>query len=1044
MINKKRTKALLKFIIPSLLVGATIASTNSFAISNSSLKLDSTLTKAKSKTTIDTISSFDDYDLIANSNIFAPVVESDGIVGISKDKTILTLTTFDGILVWENKIASNSYIKEFYKKNYPLVQESELSTYVVNNYVYNSSNKTLVVLFGSSNHQNQVVFGLNFQTGTLYEPIANRSSIVKAKNNIKYLYLNSVNDIIGTSGDTYSQYSSTTELYTVNAQKGVSQIEIVTTVPIASSENDYLVSVTKGVYNVNFAIFMSGTKESSSNSWKMYMTTVDDYLSPIHKTGMQINKFEMGDYENISAPTNGEQNINWSDVIRYQSQTIVYNSSDNIFFAVVPGAKSKILKMKYVFNTKEMSSSTNYSFNSHNNSIYTYVYDRKNYMLYISNKKSSDATSVVKMLLKADTWTATTIEKNNDPENYNSTTHIYSNPDLVIPVIPLETLTVPDPFIVLKKNKAPFAKYFISGSQIFTKNIFFKKYNHPLSKLKEREFYKNSLPSAVTTNNLLNELSFTSALDGFEKKIINRTNDDNNGILRFDYQVLYTNWYNSNSKSSFTIPIVLNGMYALNQNFKFSFVTDLTGDTENDDKYKKIKELTSQKYSNQVTKQEVLNNFFIYDVKGIDKNKITLSESNISLSSADAGASLTVTVRFNQANLPNGWKNKTYTQKYTGFKTTYGYEFGMVDQSANITAIKENRYPSEFTFEDLINNFVTLGTKWSKSKSDWRFSITPNNYTGIVYVSLEYIKNDNEFPAGMSKKLLDTALISGFKSIPSQFNTEQNNLTISDYYGEASPSILYDAFLNAPKTSELYNSLSFPYISNNDYLQIEALNKDTMDNDGYIDLSVQMKENAQTTLPVSNVSGNPYFVFNSEAKAAFETYFENGEYPFTVRWNINTIVQDFTWVTNSGVEIGDNSTLNIDLDETSYEGIDKTMYANEVRSESIDKLFKSEYFTAEKELIPNVLKGTLKVKIRLVPKAYSNNSKINTISEIQDIKVINISNFRVPAPVLSKFVPIVISTVLSFTFICMFIAIAVYMSRKGNYKKIQVKEPSKK
>lgn len=33
MINKKRTKALLKFIIPSLLVGATIASTNSFAIS---------------------------------------------------------------------------------------------------------------------------------------------------------------------------------------------------------------------------------------------------------------------------------------------------------------------------------------------------------------------------------------------------------------------------------------------------------------------------------------------------------------------------------------------------------------------------------------------------------------------------------------------------------------------------------------------------------------------------------------------------------------------------------------------------------------------------------------------------------------------------------------------------------------------------------------------------------------------------------------------------------------------------------------------------
>lgn len=979
------------------------------------------------------ISSFNDYSMIANSIDYAPVVTANGMLGMSNDKKTLAVTTFEGILAWENKITENEDIKNFYEKNYSNI---DISSYEINNYIYLPDNNVVVVLFGSSNNTNQILFGLNYNTGVIYNPINGEDTIVKAEDGITHLYLNSSNNILGTSGKQYSEYKSKTQLFTVNEKQGISSIDVKVAESIGKNDEDNFVYLIQGYNNVNFAAFIANNTTSSgeSKNREMYIVAVNDYLVPILNGSSEKITFSLGNY--VSTKSDGS--IDWTEVVRYQSTMIIANDSDIIFTAIVPGEQSSILKMKYSFSSKTYEKKWSIDFNG-NKTINTFVYDESTKRIFLSYKKSNDGIAIERYNMDANsTPTAEVLERTTNSAYYDSSTQTFTKPILIAPVITTLTLANPNPYLIVYPDKGPEGRYFTSQSEIFTTNISFKRYESPKDRIMKDQIYTKNIPSSVSNNKLLEFISFSSALSGYQSSVQNRTNNDEYGTMYFEYSISYTNWYDTSTKSTFILPVNITGMYAINQKYKFNFVTGLTGDTTNDEKYKKIQNIISTTYAIKLTKQEVLDNFLIYDIKDLNNQTFSITTNDIAITILNSGYSVRVSVTIKSDNLPQGLKSKTYTQDYSGFKTVSGYEFGTNFQSSEANAIKNSSYASELDLYDFLNYFLNLGNKWNKDLDKWKFSMTSNNYTGSAYVTLEYLGNEDDFPTGqVNKKVLDSQEVSGFKTIPSQFKS--SNLKITPYSGSSTPSTLWKLYQQDKVNSTLSKSIVFPYITDNQYLDITATNEETMDEDGYIDLSISLKDNAQTILPISNTADNPFFVYNSEAK----TYFTN-IFPFKVKWEINSVNYDFQWITNNGVTISPNEDFNIDLRTESYDGINSNMYANEVTDESIDKLFKSEEYIVNKEITPNVSKGTLKVIITLSSPTETYNliktekfldADTNETNNNSKVKVIYITHFKVPMLASLETIPIVFLTILGFTFLMVVTSASIYLFSKRKYVK---------
>lgn len=166
-LNKKSFSLVVACSLLASFAGISIANfSNVHSTKNVSTSLkDSNSTQQQSVT--DDITSFNSYDILASTNTIAPVISADGVVGWTSNHKTLTLTTYDGVLVWKLTFANNEDITSFYKTNYSSQTISEIQ---INNYVYLPSENILVVLLGSSSNTNQVVVGINMSTGTLFNP----------------------------------------------------------------------------------------------------------------------------------------------------------------------------------------------------------------------------------------------------------------------------------------------------------------------------------------------------------------------------------------------------------------------------------------------------------------------------------------------------------------------------------------------------------------------------------------------------------------------------------------------------------------------------------------------------------------------------------------------------------------------------------------------------------------------------------------------------------------------------------------------------------
>ena len=145
-----------------------------------------------------------------------------------------------------------------------------------------------------------------------------------------------------------------------------------------------MLTLVSGSKNVNFAVFISNSV-TNTNQHQVYAVAIDDNLSPLTKNGTPI-RVDVGQYVNNTAVTNSATTtLNWDDILTYQPQTTVVNTSIS-FYVVISGSNSGVYLVNY--NPSNLDLKVTSSYVSTDNSFGFFIYNPKTYKLFISNKKS--------------------------------------------------------------------------------------------------------------------------------------------------------------------------------------------------------------------------------------------------------------------------------------------------------------------------------------------------------------------------------------------------------------------------------------------------------------------------------------------------------------------------------------------------------------------------------------------------------------------------------------------------------------------------------
>ena len=142
--------------------------------------------------------------------------EGGATVGMTSNKQTITFTAYDGLLLWDTKLTENLLLKEYYSS---VKKITDISKFKVVNYAYLESKKTLFVLFGEDDGttlKNLVVFGLNINSGSIVVPananLASDQIIVSAKNDSQFIFFNSSEQLVVTSGNKVTYLINSTKV----------------------------------------------------------------------------------------------------------------------------------------------------------------------------------------------------------------------------------------------------------------------------------------------------------------------------------------------------------------------------------------------------------------------------------------------------------------------------------------------------------------------------------------------------------------------------------------------------------------------------------------------------------------------------------------------------------------------------------------------------------------------------------------------------------------------------------------------------------------
>lgn len=941
---------------------------------------------------------FTQYDLFARTNNSQFVQTNSGILGISKDKKTFFLTSYSGKIIWANQFNINEIVKTFYtSKSW---SDSDLNNLIIKEWVYlNSSNKTLAILLGDNNHQ--FITLLNLDNGMFLSKDASSNYGLDVNNIFQDLSATDYTNIsrLGNNSILVWKNNSTTDAKLFNLNNNVLTSQNSNFSSLSSTfGNRKIVNFISATSHI-FAISVDSTSYKNDNNqhkYKQYITL----LNANNGTFTKGSEIQLNDFITNSATldTSNFRNVSFWNGNGNNDSLIFLDGSDgnntlNVLSNLSNLTSSNLKKLAFLGDKLSSVVISN---------------DRKR--IFVSKNQTSENSYLGYVDL-----TQATISFSSIQQSIETTTKNY----FLIPVLSYSSKE----YLVFQNNQDNQIKYLINNSGNYQNSsghmqLKYWKYQDVSGKSIWNAFGNSYLASSIGLNNVsryinvggvtTNSLSFTAV-----------TKDDNNGRLHFSLRFNYASTFLSSLNESFAVYFYIKDLYPLQTNFIFNWLDNVStagSVTSDQTKINNISNLKKSKYASQITAKEILDNFISYTIKKTDNSNLAITEQMITLStnSSDNLDTLTVTITLPTDGMPNGFANsgkRTLTKTYTGFMSLQNYKIS-VKNNSDISTFTKTIYPSQLKETDIITNFLTIGSSIKKELSNWTVAISKyDDILGTATLSVSYkgtssIPSFDQLPENFKNKysnIISSITYGGFKSInqSSSWNTTPN---ISNYSGSYLPSEIwnqYTAYLNGQVSENdviLLQNLNFSLLTDKKNLVITCLNINSCDGDGYLDLELSIKENAET---VVDYNGTQYKTSNG--KLLFDPSFLAASqitYPYNLKWNITTSNKYFYLVDKNNNDTRINPTDNeYDFDiKKNSPFLSSSNIANNFSSSisvaDIESLIKTEGYNYEITLETDVDNGSViaTIKLSLIDKPLfeydSNNSNF--------VRTIHIHNFNVP------------------------------------------------
>lgn len=950
--------------------------------------------------------SFNDYYLFAQTNNSQYVQTNLGVLGISKDKKTFYFTTYSGRIIWAQQFGSNSLVKKFYEtKNWTVSDSDNL---VIKEWtILSVTNKTLAVLLGDNSHQFIAVISLDtgFFLPTTSNYQVNVSNIFQDLSSHDYTNISRVES----SGILVWKNNSLTDLkYFKVGSDSITSATANTTSISSTFTNKKILSFISNANHL-YALYVHTTADSSvTNKYKQSIIKIT-----IDSSG----NFSVGTAKDLGFYISDSSSLN---VDNFKNRALVSDTTGEGQLVFLDGSDTHNNLNAYSYNfSGDFTTNKTLSFEGY--SIASISKSSNGNKVYIANNSSSGTN----VYLGYTYLSESTLNFRSIRQSTDTGTKDY----FLIPVLSYTSTE----YLLLQNNSKTDISYIMYSYNNYsnvnaTVSLKTWKYKEVNSKTLWDAFGQSYLPSSFVLDTVSSYLDWSNL--GSSSRIFSILDkSDDNGTIAFRIVFKYTSTFSSSDSEQFNVDFYINNLYGLTSNFIFNWLDSTSIQTTSDqDKINKIAELKRTKYANQITTQEIVDNFISYTIKKADGSTLTIDSSMVSLSysSSQNLNTLTVQITIPTTNMPNGFSSsskRVLTKTYTGFMSLANYVVS-AKSTTDVSTFAKTIYPSQLTKEQIISNFLNDGSGIDKTESKWTVDITEiNDLTGSVKINVSlkdssFIPNFSQLPSNIQSKytsIINQVTYTGFKSINS-FSSLYEKPSMTNYSGTYLPSEIWSQYKawQKGKVNEsnviLLKNINFS-LTDKDNLIITCLNENTCDSDGYLDLEFSIKNNSTTVI---DYNGTQYATSNG--KLIFNEEFINSSvtYPYKSKWNITTANKYFYIVdTKDGTiidSVNNEYKINIKSDSP-FSSSFSNDFSSVITEKDIENLIDTEGYNYEITLETNVEGGYAVATINLSlknPPLYNG----DTSSNANFTRTIYIYNFKVPMSFIAK-IAILITVVIA-------------------------------
>ena len=979
---------------------------------------------------------------LANHNGNQSFVEDFGYLAAPQDGTSMFMMSYSGVVIWSQLFKNNNFLNNFYNE-----KGMTITNIALQSWVYDSKNEVIVFLLGDRNtYTNQCVMALDAKTGRLYNPkLDNELNVTKVpiiqitdntKKYNKISILSNGNFVV--YSDIENGYNQQVATFSYDKQNGgltdPSYKSTSNMLGNTGTNNYTLINIIAGANNINFGIFKDNNPiEPNNGTYNQYVSVLNNDLTVVaNKTITLSSKFISGNHPTDFSSFSYLDNSN--------------NGTQNVY--VLTGGKTNrmLTSFSYTNSNSNLTENTNKNVDLSFYDINTISVNKKNKTIYIGSSHSQDLSYVGKIDLKS-----------NNPEYQSILGDANQKTYYVFPMLENINNDNVERIMVYENSSHAMKCFYKDGSSYsYTSNLSIYKWNRDLfTNIKSANIVRDYMPDRVGLDQIRNFLTFDNSALSPTFEYRRKSWNNEHGTLEFDVIVKYNSFFNSSVRSSFTIPVTLNGFYKINnENVNIQWVT--SSDVDNN-KYQNITQLKEAKFAKDVTQKEVFDNFWIGSIKDKNGANFPIQQSYFSLRGNYGNYDkLDVTLSLPSNSFPAGFPNLVFRQTFSGFKSIEGYN---TTAKSNIPSLVSKMYPSELTKKYVIDNLLTVGTHIKKEEQFWDIQITNiDDFLGTLTLSIRYdyqlagnIPNPEQFPVSQFN-VMTNKTITGFKKINGSLTSKP---TISDFDSDYLPSELWNQYLafknGNVKESYLYNNLSFD-LADKSALELIATNEQSTDADGYIQLEAKIIYG--TALDVE-YNGKQYVTRDN--KLVFNEQLENklkqeqpSYYPFNMTWNITTRNKFFVINGPDGKPlVQENNTYVINLEdfENVNNSISPNMYAKDFLETEISNLIDTSgynYFISsynvdnDKGIVEAILKLEL-TSPPLVPNFKKQSLKTDDSTQLGNFgRKLIIYNFKLPIPSYFQTFNYVIYGVLASIGLITVLISSIWITRKVRYNSLSV------